>query len=77
MSLLRFVVDVESAGDVQQTTLNEMADKLGKYADSVVGPQFLAEKQGDDGQVTFHVHRSTSRMGCPDCVGVAQDERGA
>jgi hypothetical protein len=77
MTILRFVIDVESDGDANQSTLNEMADRLNKYADSVVAPQYLAEKQGDDGQITYHVHRSDRRHHCEDCLTNAQDQRGA
>lgn len=77
MTILRFTVDIESDGDVNQATFNEMADKLNKYADSVVGPQYLAEKQGNDGQVTYHVHHSSRRVNCDTCLENAQDHRGS
>jgi len=76
MTILRFTVDVESESDVNQATFEEMADKLSKYADSVVGPQYLAEKQGDDGLVTYHVHRSSRHAACDDCNANAMDRRG-
>lgn len=75
MALLRITVDLESAGDVTQDTLEEIADKIDKYADSVVGPMYLADKQGEDKHVTYHVHASTDDYACQDCRELSRDQR--
>lgn len=75
MAIMRFIVDVEAEGDVTSGDGDDMADKIGKYADSVVGVQTLGNKQGDDKQVIWHVHHSTMDYSCTDCRAAAQDER--
>lgn len=77
MALLRFIVDIESGegGDVTKKDFDDMGEKLEKYAESVLGVQYLGNKLGDDNQVTYHVHRSDESHSCQDCVNAAQDER--
>ncbi len=75
MALLRFIVDVESEGDVTAQEGDDMRDKMQKYADSVLGVQHLGNKQGDDTASTWHVHKSTPDYACQDCRIAAADER--
>jgi low affinity Fe/Cu permease len=72
MSIGRFVVDLGMAGDATQAQLDEIAEKIKKTTDSVIGMQVLAEKQGNT-TVAYHVHVSTRGRKCADCEAAAQD----
>lgn len=78
MSILRFIVDIEATDGEDAVTsgdFDEMADVLGKYADSVVGVQYLGSKQGDDKNVSYHVHVANDDYACADCRAAAADGR--
>ncbi len=75
MALIRFVVDIEAAGDVTAEEGDAMREKIQKYADSVLGVQHLGNKQGDDTASWWHVHKCTRDYSCDDCRQHAADER--
>lgn len=73
MALIRVVVDLEAQGDLTNSVMDEVRDKVQKYADSVVGVQYLADKQGDT-ESWVHKHESSEDYACQTCRDHAHDE---